>query len=140
MRCTRGLNAAWFIIEPFAGFEGAAHTMVSFGFEDGRFVTFSVEIRREKGEAFSALAGLFRQFEIVYVVGDEGSVSTRDVQLGPKVGHAPHVVLCGRGDAHRVLGGEDCPVIPVQDALDALRAEVVCVGRATNGGHVVGVE
>lgn len=68
---TRQLSRAWFIVEPFSGFEGAAHTMVSFGFDDGRFVTFSVEIRREKGETFSAVGGLFRQFEIVYVVGDE---------------------------------------------------------------------
>ena len=68
---TRQLSRAWFIVEPFSGFEGAAHTMVSFGFDDGRFVTFSVEIRREKGETFSVVGGLFRQFEIVYVVGDE---------------------------------------------------------------------
>lgn len=68
---TRQLSRAWFIVEPFSGFEGAAHTMVSFGFDDGRFVTFSVEIRREQGETFSAVGGLFRQFEVVYVVGDE---------------------------------------------------------------------
>ncbi|WP_044280857.1 DUF4105 domain-containing protein [Myxococcus stipitatus] len=65
------LTGAWFIVEPFSGFFGAAHTMVSFGFADGRYVVFSVEIRREKGETFSALGGLFRQFELVYVVGDE---------------------------------------------------------------------
>lgn len=68
---TRLLSRAWFIIEPFSGFEGAAHTMVSFGFDDGRFVTFSVEIRRERGETYSVVGGLFRQFELIYVVGDE---------------------------------------------------------------------
>ncbi|MBZ4416593.1 DUF4105 domain-containing protein [Myxococcus sp. RHSTA-1-4] len=68
---TRELTGAWFIVEPFSGFWGAAHTMVSFGFSDGRYVVFSVEVRREKGETFSALGGLFRQFELVYVVGDE---------------------------------------------------------------------
>lgn len=67
----KDLTGAWFIVEPFSGFFGAAHTMVSFGFADGRYVVFSVEIRREKGETFSALGGLFRQFELVYVVGDE---------------------------------------------------------------------
>ncbi|WP_426731603.1 DUF4105 domain-containing protein [Myxococcus faecalis] len=65
------LTGAWFIVEPFSGFYGAAHTMVSFGFSDGRYVVFSVEVRREKGETFSAVGGLFRQFELVYVVGDE---------------------------------------------------------------------
>lgn len=68
---TRELTGAWFIVEPFSGVWGAAHTMVSFGFSDGRYVVFSVEVRREKGETFSALGGLFRQFELVYVVGDE---------------------------------------------------------------------
>ncbi len=67
----RELTGAWFIVEPFSGFWGAAHTMVSFGFADGRYLTFSVEVRREQGETFSALGGLFRQFELVYVVGDE---------------------------------------------------------------------
>jgi hypothetical protein len=48
-----------------------AHTMVSFGFEGGDCVCFSIETRKEKGEGYSAVKGLFRQFELVYVVGDE---------------------------------------------------------------------
>ncbi|NOK35016.1 DUF4105 domain-containing protein [Corallococcus exercitus] len=68
---TDALTEASFIVEPFSGFYGAAHTMVSFGFQDGRRVVFSVEVRREQGETFSALGGLFRRFEIAYVVGDE---------------------------------------------------------------------
>jgi hypothetical protein len=68
---TRELVRAWFIVEPFSGFEGAARTMVSFEFSGDRFVAFSVEIRRERGETYSVLGGLFRQYEIVYVVGDE---------------------------------------------------------------------
>lgn len=68
---TNELVGAWFIVEPFSGVWGAAHTMVSFGFADGRYLVFSVEVRREQGETFSALGGLFRQYELVYVVGDE---------------------------------------------------------------------
>lgn len=68
---THDLVRAWFIVEPFSGFEGAAHTMVSFEFSGDRFISFSVEIRRERGENYSALAGLFRQYELIYVVGDE---------------------------------------------------------------------
>lgn len=48
-----------------------AHTMVSFGFEGGDYVCFSIETRKEKGEGYSAVKGLFRQFELIYVVGDE---------------------------------------------------------------------
>lgn len=68
---TRDLVRAWYIVEPFSGFEGAAHTMVSFEFSGDRFVSFSVEIRRERGETYSVLGGLFRQYEITYVAGDE---------------------------------------------------------------------
>jgi hypothetical protein len=48
-----------------------AHTMISFGFTNGDFVCFSVEIRKEKGENYSAVKGLFRQFELTYIVADE---------------------------------------------------------------------
>jgi hypothetical protein len=48
-----------------------AHTMVSFGFSSGDYVCFSIETRKEKGEGYSAVKGLFRQFELIYVVGDE---------------------------------------------------------------------
>jgi hypothetical protein len=48
-----------------------AHTMVSFGFEGGDYVCFSIETRKEKGEGYSAIRGLFRQFELIYIVADE---------------------------------------------------------------------
>lgn len=66
----RKLDSAWFFVEPF-GRAGAAHTFVSFGFADRDFVAISVEIRKEKGESFSPLRGLLRQYELMYVVGDE---------------------------------------------------------------------
>jgi len=51
-----------------------AHTMVSFGFEGGEYVCFSIEARKEKGKGYSAVKGLFRQFELIYIVADEGDV------------------------------------------------------------------
>ncbi len=55
-----------------------AHTLVSFGFDDGKggieHVAFSVEIRKEKGEAFSAIAGFFKQFELGLVAADERDI------------------------------------------------------------------
>ncbi len=48
-----------------------AHTMVSFGFEGGDHLCFSIETRKEKGESYSAVKGLFRQFELAYVAADE---------------------------------------------------------------------
>ncbi len=60
-----------FILEPFSEFVGAAHTFLSFGFENESYLSISVEIRKEKGEEFSVLKGLFNQYEIMYVIGDE---------------------------------------------------------------------
>ena len=51
-----------------------AHTMVSFGFEGGDYLCYSIETRKEKGEGYSAVKGLFRQFELVYVAADERDV------------------------------------------------------------------
>jgi Domain of unknown function (DUF4105) len=51
-----------------------AHPIVSFDFgTDGR-ICFSIETRPEKGEAYSALGGLYRQFELIYVAADERDV------------------------------------------------------------------
>lgn len=48
-----------------------AHVFVSFDFGvDGR-IAISIEVRRERGEHFSWLLGLFRHFELVFVVADE---------------------------------------------------------------------
>jgi hypothetical protein len=51
-----------------------AHTMVSFGFGGGDYLCFSIETRKEKGEGYSAVKGLFRQFELIYVAADERDV------------------------------------------------------------------
>ena len=51
--------------------ESIAHVLVSFGFENGDFVTFTVEIRKEKNEAFSSLGGFFKQFELSLMASDE---------------------------------------------------------------------
>ena len=70
-----------FIVIPFAkGWRGAAHTMLSFGFgEPGddasaggepRLV-ISIEARRERGEEYAPLTGLFRRYEVCFVIADE---------------------------------------------------------------------
>jgi Domain of unknown function (DUF4105) len=48
-----------------------AHIMLSFGFADRDYLTVSIETRKERNEQYSALAGFFRQYELVYIVGDE---------------------------------------------------------------------
>jgi hypothetical protein len=53
------------------GLHKVAHTMVSFGFDDGQYLCFSIETRKEVGEEYSALKGLFRQYEVIFVAADE---------------------------------------------------------------------
>jgi hypothetical protein len=50
--------------------DAIAHIMVSFGFA-GEHVAFSIETRKEKGEPYSATAGFFKRYELIYIVGDE---------------------------------------------------------------------
>jgi hypothetical protein len=51
-----------------------AHTFLTFGFSSGDYVSISVEVRKEKGEEYSALKGLFDQYELMYVIADERDV------------------------------------------------------------------
>ena len=51
-----------------------AHTLVSFGFADGRQLVFSLEIRKERHESFSAIAGFFRQYETVLIAAEENDI------------------------------------------------------------------
>jgi hypothetical protein len=65
------VESADFIVVPFPGLPFLAHTMLSFGFADGRHLAASVEIRREVGESFAPWKGSMRQYELMYVLGDE---------------------------------------------------------------------
>jgi len=48
-----------------------AHTFVSFTFDNAPPLCISIETRPEVGEGFDQLASLFKQFELIYVVGEE---------------------------------------------------------------------
>ena len=48
-----------------------AHTFVSFIFDNAPPLSISIETRPEVGEGFNPIASLFKQFELIYVVGDE---------------------------------------------------------------------
>ncbi len=75
-----------------------AHTFVSFHFADAPPICISIETRPERNEGFAPVASLFRQFELIYVVGDE-----RD--------------LIGVRALHR---GEDVYLYPIQASPDAV--------------------
>lgn len=51
-----------------------AHTFVSFLFDDAPPVCISIEARKERGEPYGPVASLFKEFELVYVIGEERDV------------------------------------------------------------------
>jgi hypothetical protein len=66
-----------FILSHFADWKGAAHAFLSFGFQGKEYIEYvavSVEIRKEEGEEYSPFWGLFKQYELNYVVADERDV------------------------------------------------------------------
>lgn len=68
------LTSVDFLVVPFADTPSIAHTMLSFGFADRDYLVLSVEIRKEKGEKYSAVGGFLRQYELMYVLADERDV------------------------------------------------------------------
>ena len=48
-----------------------AHVIMSFGFEDGEHVAWSVEVRREKSSVFSPIADAFKSHTLVYLATTE---------------------------------------------------------------------
>ncbi len=55
-------------------YSAVAHAMVSFGFGNGEYLAFSVEVRRKKGDVYSELGGFFRQYELSIVAADERDI------------------------------------------------------------------
>jgi hypothetical protein len=50
------------------------HTFLSFIFDNAPPLSISIETRPEVGEGFAPIASLFKQFELIYVVGDERDI------------------------------------------------------------------
>ena len=78
------------------------HTIASFEFDDVRPFAVSVETRKEKGEEYSALRGLYRGFELHYVFAEERDViGLRAAHLGERV-HL-YRLKGGRAEARALL-------------------------------------
>ena len=106
------LETVWFIVTPFSKhWRGPAHTFVSFGFSDSQYVAISVEARREPGETYGPVTGLFKQFELIYVVGDE-----RDL-IGSRAVH----------------GGYDVYLYPIRTSKERIRELFVEMLARSNG-------
>ena len=65
-------NGVDFAISYFGKSTAVAHTMLSFRFDGGKYLVLSVEVRRIKDDNKDILlTGIFKQYEIIYILGDE---------------------------------------------------------------------
>ena len=51
-----------------------AHTLLSFGFSDGRHLTFSIKIRRRRGDVYWVLSGFLKENELTIIGADERDI------------------------------------------------------------------
>ena len=80
------LTHVWFAVHRFTSLQGIAHNFLSFKVDtdDGpRYFSVSVEVRREEGEVFSPLKGMYREFELIYVFADELDEIGQRLQFRP---------------------------------------------------------
>jgi hypothetical protein len=68
------LSSMYFVLSPIFDLEPVAHVWVCFGFSDGQHVAISVEARGVNGRPFGLFPSMFRQFQLIYVVGEERDV------------------------------------------------------------------
>jgi len=65
------VKKVWFVSEPFNENDIAAHTFVSFEFENGDFLSISIEALKRKDQVYSIWEGLLRTYPLIYVAADE---------------------------------------------------------------------
>jgi hypothetical protein len=66
-----------------------AHPIASFQFADAPPLCFSIETRKQVGQTYSAIGGLYRQFTLIYIVADERDV----IRLRTNYRHGEDVYL-----------------------------------------------
>lgn len=99
------VESIWLILEYFnPKHPQMAHTILSFEFADGRRLACSIEVRREKGERYHPVRGLFREYELIYVWATERDVvGVRTRCRRNSVTHLFKAVVLGEGNERRML-------------------------------------
>ena len=99
------ISKIWFVLEYFEPSKRQmAHTIMSFETEDGERLACSIEVRREKGERYHPLKGMFRQYELIYVWATERDVIGVRTRCRKKsVTHLFEAVVLGLGNERRML-------------------------------------
>ena len=101
----REVTGIWLTLEYFdPKRRQMAHTILSFEFSDNRRLACSIEVRREEGERYNPIQGLFRQYELIYVWGTERDIiGVRTRCRKNSVTHLFKAVVLGEGNERRML-------------------------------------
>ncbi len=65
------IKRVWYTSEPFNENDLAAHTYMSFEFENGDFLGISIEARKTKIQSWNMWEGMIRTYPLVYIAADE---------------------------------------------------------------------
>jgi hypothetical protein len=68
------IKKVWYVAEPFNENKIAAHTFVSFEFNNGDFLSISIEARKTKDQTYSIWKGMLHSYPLIYIVADERDV------------------------------------------------------------------
>ena len=68
------IRKVWFVAEPFNENQLAAHTFLSFEFNNGDFLSISIEARKTKEQTYSIWRGFLRTYPLIYIAADERDV------------------------------------------------------------------
>ena len=99
------VSKIWFVLEYFdPSRRQMAHTIMSFEMSAGTRLACSIEVRRERGERYHPVKGLFRQYELIYVWATERDViGVRTRCRKRSVTHLFEAVVLGPGNERRML-------------------------------------
>jgi len=65
--------------------EGLAHVFTIFNLEDGRNIAVSIETRRDAGEEFGFLKGVFFDYELIYILATKEDLLSLREKRGEKI-------------------------------------------------------
>ncbi len=68
------IKQVWYVAEPFNENKLAAHTFLSFEFNNGDFLAITIEARKTKEQTYSIWKGMLRTYPLIYLAADERDV------------------------------------------------------------------
>jgi len=97
------IKKVWFTAEPFNENTSAAHTFVSFEFENGDFLAISIEARKTKEQTYSIWKGMIRTYPLIYIAADERDLTLLRANIRKDKVYVYPVKLEDKGNARILL-------------------------------------